>query len=351
MSARTAFIKWSILGLLLAVISMAPQTLTIGSAAGLLRVGEDSGLRPLIEEQLGTVPLAPAGGHDGQLYYAIALDFHGDTVGPLLDHASFRYRRILFPLVGSGFGTLDGHALLAGMLIVNVLAAGIAAGAVAAVAVARGGSQWVALSVVLNPGLWLSLRLVTPDALALALMSLGLLLTTLKKERSTAGVLALSVLAKEAYLVTPMGLAMGRGRRAWLPLAASGAALGLWILWLTARFGSALSVRQNITIPFLGIWDASTYWPNLTSDEWFYLTVALASVFAGLVVGIWKPSFVRWPLLGWSILGVISSDLVWNLGNNAARVLAPIPLLVALSLSTSTNRSDSDFTQSPKPDD
>ena len=81
----------------------------MGGIEGLLQVGETSDVRPLIESQLGEVPLAPGSGHDGQIYYAIGLDLDGDEVGPLLDHAAYRYRRILYPLVASGFGLFDGN--------------------------------------------------------------------------------------------------------------------------------------------------------------------------------------------------------------------------------------------------
>jgi hypothetical protein len=62
-----------------------------------------------------------------------------------------------------------------------------------------------------------------------------------------------------------------------------------------------------------------------------YLVFALLSVIGGLVIGLTRSSWLRWPILGWSILGVISSSWVWDLGNNAARAFAPILVLVALS--------------------
>ncbi len=76
---------------------------------------------------------------------------------------------------------------------------------------------------------------------------------------------------------------------------------------------------------------ASSVWATYDAGEWFYLLFALASVAVGLVHSIVSKSWLRWPILSWSLLGVISSSWVWDLGNNAARVFAPIVVLVALA--------------------
>ena len=174
---------------------LASQSVAIGGPAGLLQVGEASDLRPLIELELGSVPLTPGRGHDGQVSYAIGLDLIGSEIPDLLDHGAYRYRRILYPLIASGFGLLVGKALLFGMIAVTIVSAGIAAGAAAATFVAGGRSEWLTLVVVLNPGVWLSIRLLTPDMLALALMLVALLVLV-TSIRHPLSALTLSVFAK-----------------------------------------------------------------------------------------------------------------------------------------------------------
>ncbi len=329
MTARGVFLRWAVASSVVAAMLIVSQAAAVGGPEGLLQVGESSSLRPLIEEQLGLVPLAPGAGHDGQIYYAIGLDLNGDQVGPLLDHAAYRYRRILFPLLASGFGLLEGHALLYGMIALTVAATGLAAGCVAATAVRTGLRPWIALTVILNPGVWLSVRLLASDTLALALMCLGL--TLLAARRSGAEIpFALSVLAKDVYLVTPAGLALSRDRRRWALLALPLVALLAWMTWLNVTMGQGFAARDNLALPFMGLVNASSNWPSLSGQDWFYLLFALVSVVAGIAFALIRRGWLMRPILGWSGLALISSNWVWDFGNNAARVFAPLMVLIAL---------------------
>jgi hypothetical protein len=330
LSTRSVFTRWAIAGSLLAGVMLWGQQSAVGGITGLLQVGEASDLRPVIEGELGEVPLAADAGHDGQIFYVMGLDLGGEEAGSLLDHPGYRYRRILYPALASMFGLLGGRELLVGMMAVTVISTGLAGGAAAALAVRRGVSQYMGLAVVLNPGVWLSIRLLTSDILALALMLLGLLLLATRPLGSVAG-FALSTLAKDPFLVTPAGLAVRRSRRSWLPLVVSVAVLGAWTLFVTARMGSGSTALANLALPFAGWIESWPTWQTLSSPELFYLAFALVSVLAGLIVGARRSSWLRWPILGWSMLAVVSSHWVWDLGNNAARAFAPIVVLIALS--------------------
>jgi hypothetical protein len=339
MSPRAAFWRWSLLGGLAAIALVVAQANAVGGFAGLLQVGEESAVRTAIETQLGDIPLAPHSGHDGQISYAIGLDLLGEEVPELLDHGAYRYRRILYPAVSSLFGLLEGEALLTGMIMVTVISAGAASGLTASIGVRQGWSDWVALVVVLNPGIWLSVRLLTSDTMALALMLIGLHLF-LSGRPAAAAAFSLSTLAKDAYLVTPGGLAISRDRRRWLLLIVPVAVLAVWVVWLTVTMGEGFTGRGNLDLPFVGFVDAFPIWRGLDPAELLYLVFALASVALGLVYASLVKSWLRWSILGWSVLGVVSSDWVWDLGNNAARVFAPIVVLVALAEAARRGTSD-----------
>ena len=330
MSARSAFIRWAVIGAVASAILLWAQSEAVGGIEGLLQVGETSDVRPLIQSQLGDVPLAPGPGHDGQIYYAIGLDLSGDEVGPLLDHAGYRYRRILYPLLASGLGLLEGTALLIGMIVVTIASTAVAAGATAAVATRVGISEWAALAVLLNPGVWLSVRLLTSDTLALALMMGGLMALGASLALPAAG-LALSTLAKDVFVVTPIGLAVGRDRKRWLLGGFSLLVLLVWMTWLTVTLGDGFTGRGNVALPFVGLADGSANWPNLDLEELVYLGFGLVTVLTGLVVGIGRRTWLRWPILGWTGLALISSNWVWDFGNNAARAFAPLAVLIVLS--------------------
>jgi hypothetical protein len=313
-----------------AAILVFAQANRVGGMAGLLQVGETSNLRPLIESELGTVPLAPGPGHDGQIFYAIGLDLRGETVPDLLDHGGYRYRRILEPAVASGLGLMDGEALLVSMVVLTIVSAGVAAGATAASARVMGMSEWLALAVLLNPGVWLGVRLLTSDALALATMSLGLL-AILVGSRWALLAFSASGLAKDVFLVTPLGLAVTAPRRWWRVFAVPAVVLLIWMTWVHLRIGNGFSARGNIAPPLVGLIDAAGNWPSLSGEEVFYLGFALVTVAGGLVLGVTRRSWLRWSLLGWVVLALVSSSWVWDFGNNAARSFAPIVILVALS--------------------
>jgi hypothetical protein len=327
-STTRVFWKWALIGLLMASFLCWAQVREVGGVAGLLQVGETSALRPLIEEQLGSVPLAEGPGHDGQIFYAIGLDLDGNEVGPLLDHASYRYRRILFPLLASGFGLLDGQALLWAQLSIGVISFAVACGLVAAMAARSSRTELLALTVLINPGLWLSMQLVTSDAFSLALM-VGALWFAASRTSARDGLFSLSVLAKDVSLATPVPL--GMQRRDWRMAVIPCVILIVWMTVLDLRFGDGFASRGNLTWPFRGLIDATGNWPELDGREWVFLSFALASLATGVVFSL-RRSWLRWPLVAWTGLTVVSSNWVWDFGNNAARAFAPIVVLAALSL-------------------
>ena len=306
------------------------QASAVGGYAGLLQVGEQSAMRPVVESEMGDVPLAPHSGHDGQISYGIGLDLLGKEIPDVLDHGAYRYRRILYPAVASLFGSLDGESLLAGMIVLTVISAAVAAGLTASIGTRLGWTDWVGLAVLLNPGVWLSVRLLTSDIMALALMLLGLHLVLVGRRWPAILAFSGSGLAKDAYLITPGGLAISRDRRRWALMLIPAVVLAGWMAWLTYAMGEGFSGRGNLTWPFVGFIDAFPTWATFDGAELFYLVFALASVAAGLVYALVVKGWLRWSILGWSIIAIVSSDWVWDLGNNAARVFAPIAVLIAL---------------------
>lgn len=330
MTPKDAFWKWSLLGGVAAGILILAQINAVGGYSGLLQVGEVSRLAPLIEAEVDDLPLAPGKGHDTQIYYAIAIDLGGDRMPELFDHGPYRYRRILYPTVASAFGLIDGTALLTSMVVLTILSTAGSAGLAAAIATRRGRSDWWALAVLLNPGVWLSTRLLTADIMALAFMLLGLY-WYLAGRRGAPYAFAFSGLTKEIFLLTPGVLALSRDRKRWKLIIIPAIALAGWATWLTMTMGNAFTGRGNVGWPFVGIVEASPVWRSFDTGDVLYLVFALASVALGIVHSVFVKSWLRWPILSWSILGVISSSWVWDIGNNAARVFAPILVLVAIA--------------------
>jgi hypothetical protein len=333
LNLRQTFWKWAAIGLVVGGFLVWAQANAVGGPAGMLQVGETSALRPIIEEQLGDIPLAEGPGHDGQIFYAIGVDLRGDRVGPLLDDAGYRYRRILMPLVASMLGLLDGQALLMGQIVVGLVSMSLAAGLVAAMSAEAGRSDLWALTVVLNPGVWLSVQLLTSDAMSLALMVLGLYFYVRRRDRSSGAWFALAGLAKDVILITPLSIGLRDRRRTVLLIPA--VVLFVWMLGLTVTFGTGFNPRGNLAWPFMGIIRASSNWAHLDLKESVYVAVALGFVVIGAVWSL-RRSWLRWPIVAWTVLALVSSNWVWDFGNNAVRAFAPIVVLVALAGSQPT---------------
>ena len=319
------------MGALVAGILLATQASAVGGINGLIQVGEVSPLRPIIEEQLGEVPLTHHTGHDGQIFYAMALDLSGDEVGDLFIDPAYRYRRIMYPAIASLFGLLDGTPLLIGMIVTVVLSMAFATGSIAAIGRLMGKSEFLALAVILNPGVWLAIRLLTSEVLATGLMCLGLLAFVLRN-KSMHVAFSMSALSKETFLLTPLGLGVSRRWRRWLVGVIPTAVLILWSIWGQMSLGGLEGESNNLSLPLTGIFQATEIWPLGGFSDWFYVILALVLVVAATVLAVAKRGWLRWSLLGWAALAVCSSWYVWRIGNNAARVYAPMLILVVLHL-------------------
>jgi hypothetical protein len=333
LNSQSPFWRWACIGLAVGVFLVWVQASAVGGLTGMLEVGETSALRPMIEEQLGDVALAPGPGHDGQIFYGIGLDLDGDHVGPLLDDAGYRYRRILMPLAASILGLLDARALLFGQILLGLVSMSVAAGVVAVMSIEAGRSHLLALTVVLNPGVWLSVQLLTSDAMSLALMVLGLYYFARCRDRPSAAWFALAGLAKDVTLITPLSLGLRHRRRTVTLIPA--AVLFVWMVGLTIMFGTGFNPRGNLDWPLMGITDASSNWAHLDLKEWVYLAAALGFVVVGVIWSL-RRSWLRWPIAAWTVLALVASNWVWDFGNNAVRAFAPIVVLAALAGSQPT---------------
>ena len=202
-------VAWFLIGVVVALLLQWLQVRAVGGDwTGLVNTGRQSALRPLIEAELGPVSTVEQAGHDGQFSYLIAVDPLGRGEAPhLFDHGAYRYRRILLPALAGGFGLWDGEGALAGLIVWSAIGMGLATAAVADLGASFGTRPWVVAGVLANPGVWLSVQLLTPDVLALGLALTGVALWSRASSSLGRGRLALAALAKDQYLLVAFGLA------------------------------------------------------------------------------------------------------------------------------------------------
>jgi hypothetical protein len=191
------------------------------------------------------------------------------------------------------------------------------------------------------PGFWMATRLLTPDmvALGLALAALSLLL----RGGTLIPIVAftLAALTKETFVV--IALASG----AWLFFRAQ-RARGMAIAGIpTAGFlgyaafvltkFDAPALDPNFGLPLTGIIEATAIWPNTpVSDQVLVIGTLGMLVLALLSIGVAKSALVRWLITPWLLIGLISSDQIWGVGNGTIRSFAPVALFVVLAVAERT---------------
>lgn len=327
-------IRWFLIGLAVAFFLQWTQATTLGGWSGLLAVGETATLRPLIEEALPGLVTVPGGGHDGQIGYAIALDLEGTEVPDLLVDAGYRYRRILLPALASVGGRADGASVLGLMILISATGMAMASAALEWLRHRFGWSPWVHLAVLANPGLWMAVRLLTPDALALGLAAVAVACHVAGRRGWVVVALVFAVLAKDQYLLVAFSLAAHQwfGRRDRVAVVTFGLPAGVLVLWaasLQARMGGGLSPRGNLTWP--GGWIASSLpsWQVSSLGDDLLVLAGAAALVGGIGILIFGRSpLLRWLVAPWVLMALVSSEWVWGVGNNVVRVFAPLIGLV-----------------------
>jgi hypothetical protein len=321
---------WFLVGTVAAVILQVAQVGAAGDElAGLLSVGEGSVVREVVEGQIPGPPLARDDGHDGQIYYVMALDPTGVQIPEVLDNAPYRYRRILFPALAGVFGLVDGRPLLWSMVALTALATGVGCAALSAASTRAGWPAWTPVLLVANPAMWLSVRLTTGDVVAMAFALVALVAYLSRRDVTATALLAAAALTKEAYLAVGLGLAAhawstGRRRRAVALLVGSAAPMGVWWLYVWARIGNPLESFGATGLPFVGLIRAMPAWGSLGSRDLVYLASAVVAVAASLWTVLRGPALLRWLVAPWLLVALVASELVWQVGNNVIRTLAPL---------------------------
>ena len=179
MDDRRRVVGWFLVGIVVALFLQWTQVVTLGGRwDSLVYVGESGPGRAFIERELPDITLVEQLGHDGQTVYVVARDpFMTDPrAAASLDDAGFRYRRILYPMIAGLAGILGPNGVVVGMIVSSVVAFAVVAAAVAALPRSRTVAFRGAVAVLVVPGLWLSVRTLTVDVIAVAFLVVGVAL-------------------------------------------------------------------------------------------------------------------------------------------------------------------------------
>lgn len=255
-------------------------------------------------------PTQSANGYDGQFFYYLALD--PVNARYYMDASTYRYTRILYPLVARASAAGRPDLIPITLFVVNWLALAGGTVAIAAWLRRRGLSAWFALVYGFFPGLQFALARDLSEVLAYGLVALAILALDLAGRYAlilSAIAFALAALTRETTVVFSVayGLALLAGRphdagwrlrlskhwrtaalfliAALLPLAAY--KLFLW-LWLGPQHDAGIAFAR---LPFQGLlhWRAS--WQTAPLMDQIRSVVAPALIAAtAAVIAVWKGS-------------------------------------------------------------
>lgn len=299
-----------------------------------LAVGEEAPPASYVLEVLGDdVDMRPGPGHDGQYFFVTATD-------PLLsnpqihleatDRPTYRSQRMLFPLVASGFGVLDGWAVAWGLLVLSVLTFGFGTYATALVAEGMGGSAWWGLAFGLNLGVVSELLVGGGGHFALAFGMGAVAAVQRSRFGWSVGLLALAALSREATLLLAAGVALwlwrlGRRRLAALHMAIPGVFVAGWAVYVREHLGStpAGAEVEEFGLPFKGLIEAARLWPtdglNLAAG---LVVVVLTTMF--VVRMIRQPWLVGWAAFGFVPVAILFTRQVWFSYFDITRAVSPV---------------------------
>lgn len=312
---------------------------------GLVDAAPDAAGFPLLQRDFPDGSQTQYGGnHDGAYFYAIARSLPSvQDAGPYLDRPTYRLQRILYPALARIVAPDDrGDGLVTGLLVVGIVGVfglGIATGALSST---LRGPWWLAVVAPLCTGCMISLRVSTPDPLALALV-FGAIAASLRGRLPLSLVLAVAaVLTRESTLLVLAGFAFWRrDRDAVLLVAAPALAAGLW--WAYVHSLDLPAGRDKAVIefgpPLAGWSEAAKFWRTVLDNPSESLgLLGVVNVFGAVALAV--AGLVRRGLrhpLGLAIVGqlVLAACFTWiplAPERNGTRTLLPLLLLGLVAL-------------------
>lgn len=311
-----------------------------GNITGFFRIGTVLPLSPQLDPQ-NTLVFKGELGYDGQQFLSIALDpfLKQDGTIAALDHPSYRYRRILYPLLGYLLGLGSPELIPYALVGINVIAIVLLVGLVSAYFKGHRMAMVKALWLLAIPGIWIVLSLSTADLLGSLLFVAALYWEHRNQPRLTALMVALALLTRETLLILWMALLINnlllKRQRFIVPLLL---ALMPGLLWngyvLVLKLPGARG-KGNFDLPLAGLFQKgiSLVQGGLAGKNLFefYLFALLILAF-GLT--LWSSYFshthnhtIRWS--SWLYLGLfsVSSFLILDYYLNYTRVFMDVYLM------------------------
>ncbi|NEP12512.1 MAG: hypothetical protein F6K14_20350 [Symploca sp. SIO2C1] len=233
-----------------------------GNITGFFRIGSILPLSPFLQHQDIFIYQGELG-YDGQMFLSLALDPFLQESGTIdaLDHPQYRYRRILYPLLGYIFGFGNSQLIPYIMVGINCLSIVLIVFVSSLYLKKYSGITWQGLLVLCIPGVWIILSLSTAGLLSSLLLVTALYCYRNNQPLATALSIAAACLNREIMLLMWLSLLLtsiwerkwSQLRHllwAWLPAA-------IWNIYVVYRlqFQGTSGVSENFGYPLVGIFN------------------------------------------------------------------------------------------------
>ena len=330
---RTLIAAAIIVGVLIVAASMVRYD---GDIAGLIRFGagetvaeQTAHVEDVLGRDVATVDLL---GHDGSMFFLQALDpfyLSPDEHAVHLDRPIYRAQRMLFPTIAGLGGLLPPGAVLWTMALTNIAALALGTVAAGRLAVRLGGTHWLGLAFLLNPGVIFEFDISGAGIAAFAAALWGTLTLEEGRRRQAIVWFTAAVLAREVMLLYLAGVCVYRlwqtRRIPWLLGSIPALSAVAWAGYVRLRLDSHDGVNeiQGFGPPFGGILDSFENWLENPVD--LGVVAGLIIVMPLLILRTWqRPNALAFGALGFIPLAIMMNQLVWWRFLNISRAVIPI---------------------------
>lgn len=233
-----------------------------GDITGFFRIGSVLPLSPYLKGQHVLVHQGEIG-YDGQQFLSIALDpwLQNQDSLETFDSPKYRYRRILYPLLGYLLSLGNRNLIPYVLVVINCLCIILLVFFIGLDMHKHQQPVWQSLLVLVVPGIWIILSFSTADLLSSLLLAIAIYCYRSHKNIYTSISLSLACLTREPMLLVWLGFLLTsiyeRKRQqmlhlfwAWIPPVA-------WNIYVLFRFSDrgTSGIRENFGWPLAGIAD------------------------------------------------------------------------------------------------
>lgn len=343
-----------LINLLITVVVVTAVTLYFyfikfqGNITGFFRIGSILPLSPFLDPETTRIYQGEIG-YDGQQFLSLAFDpflQNPETIATL-DHPIYRYRRILYPLIGYLFSFGNRTLVPYVMVGINYLSIVAIVWITSLYFKLNPSQKWQPLLTLCIPGVWMVLSLGTADLLSSLLLIIAFYCYRYNKPLWTSIAIALACLTRETLLLIWLAILLTSIIQekkeqikhllwAWIPPL-------LWTIYISfLDLPGAVRVKDNFGYPFEGIYHKfiSLLTGGISGRNFFetYLFILILAIFGAIfMISRYRTQdnqLIQLSTLMYSVMFAMSSITILGYYLDYSRVFMDVYFFLLLSINT-----------------